>query len=104
MIEADIAVDVVCLQPRWIAHENVIYRLYLNDELLTERNWIWEQNIYIREQFLVSVEPYYSNTLKLEVIKDRMSLAQFAFNDLIVNSSPFQIPENKDHISFFASK
>ena len=100
MIDTEVAVDVVCLQPRWIAQENVIYRLYLNDELLTERNWIWEQNISIREQFTVSLDPNYSNLLKLELIKDRMSLAQFAFNDLVVNSVQKHIPDSKDSISF----
>ena len=103
MIEAEVAVDIVCLQPRWIAQENVIYRLYMNDELLTERNWIWEQNIFIRELFVVNVEPYYSNLLKLEILKDRTSLAQFAFRDLVVSGNSKKIPENKDSISFFHS-
>ena len=103
MIQADVAVDIVCLQPRWIVQENVIYRLYMNDELLTERNWIWEQNIFIRESFIVNVEPYYSNQLRLELIKDRKAMAQFAFRDLVVNGESKRIPESKDQVSFFAS-
>ena len=51
----------------------------------------------------IGVEPYYSNLLKLEVLKDRMSLAQFAFRDLVVSGNSKKIPENKDSISFFHS-
>ena len=33
-----------------------IYRLYVNDELFTERTWIWE-NVYLEEVIPILAEP-----------------------------------------------
>ena len=33
-----------------------IYRLYINDELFTERTWIWE-NVYLEEVIPILAEP-----------------------------------------------
>ena len=33
-----------------------IYRLYVNDELFTERTWIWE-NVYLEEVITILAEP-----------------------------------------------
>lgn len=33
-----------------------IYRLYVNNELFTERTWIWE-NVYLEEMIPISAEP-----------------------------------------------
>jgi len=33
-----------------------IYRLYVNDELFTERTWIWD-NVYLEETIPISAEP-----------------------------------------------
>jgi len=33
-----------------------IYRLYVNDELFTERTWIW-QNVYLEEVIPILAEP-----------------------------------------------
>ena len=35
-----------------------IYRLYINDELFTERTWIWaDSEIYLREEIQIDAEP-----------------------------------------------
>lgn len=34
-----------------------IYRLYTNDDLITERTWIWDTNVYIDECFHINVLP-----------------------------------------------
>ena len=51
-----IKVEVHCLQPRWADVEKCSYRLYLNDELMTERTWVWDINTWIEEQMLVEVD------------------------------------------------
>ena len=34
------------------------YRVYVNDELFTERTWIWsDSEIYLREQMQINAEP-----------------------------------------------
>ena len=34
-----------------------IYRVYVNDELFTERTWIWKDNFYLREEIQIEAEP-----------------------------------------------
>lgn len=34
-----------------------IYRLYVNDELFTERTWIWDSNTYLEESVPITAEP-----------------------------------------------
>jgi len=38
------------------ANQHPIYRLYVNDELFTERTWIW-QNVYLEEVIPILAEP-----------------------------------------------
>ena len=81
-----LSVEVHCLQPRWVEQENSKYRLYIDDELLTERNWIWNQSTYIVEHMVVDLEQNSSHTIKVEVIKTNPSyLTQLGLNNLIVN-------------------
>ena len=34
-----------------------IYRVYVNDELFTERTWIWQDDLYLREEIQIEAEP-----------------------------------------------
>jgi hypothetical protein len=34
-----------------------IYRVYVNDELFTERTWIWKENFYLREEIQIEANP-----------------------------------------------
>ena len=34
-----------------------IYRLYVNDELFTERTWTWQDDSYLREEIQIDAEP-----------------------------------------------
>ena len=34
-----------------------VYRAYVNDELFAERTWIWDNDIYLEEQFQIEAEP-----------------------------------------------
>ena len=34
-----------------------IYRVYVNDELFTERTWIWRDDFYLREEIQIEAEP-----------------------------------------------
>jgi hypothetical protein len=34
-----------------------IYRVYINDELFTERTWIWNANLYLKEDIQIQAEP-----------------------------------------------
>ena len=34
-----------------------IYRVYVNDELFNERTWIWQDDLYLREEIQIEAEP-----------------------------------------------
>lgn len=33
------------------------YRVYVNDELFTERTWVWQGDIYLEEHLQIEAEP-----------------------------------------------
>lgn len=89
MSEVNLKVQVHCLQPGWIEHENSRYRLYVNDDLITERTWIWNMDTYIEEELLVDVPEQVSHIIRLETILDNpRSLTQFGLQNLYVNGWP----------------
>jgi hypothetical protein len=89
MSEVSLRVQVHCLQPNWIKHENSRYRLYVNDDLITERTWIWNMNTYIEEELLVEVTEKISHIIRLETILDNpRSLTQFGLQNFYVNGWP----------------
>jgi hypothetical protein len=89
MSETSITVEVHALQPRWIYIEQPKYRLYVNNDLITERTWIWDLNTFIGESMYVDVPSRVSHTIRLELIKTRsMDLAQFELQNLKINGLP----------------
>jgi len=89
MSEVSLRVQVHCLQPNWIEHENSRYRLYVNDDLITERTWIWPMNTYIEEEVLVEVPEGLSHTVRLEtILENPRSLTQFGFQNFYINGWP----------------
>jgi hypothetical protein len=89
MNETAITVQIHALQPNWIEHEKPKYRLYINDDLITERTWIWDMQTYIEEDLRVEVSPGVNHTIRLDLIKDNpMHLAQFGLQNLRINGWP----------------
>jgi hypothetical protein len=97
-METSITVQVHALQPRWIDLEQPRYRIYVNDDLITERTWIWDLQIYVEESMCVDILPGVSHTVRLEVIKTKpMDLAQFGLQNLKINGS--SISDHSGHRS-----
>ena len=95
MKQTNITVEVHALQPRWIDIENPKYRLYVNDDLFTERSWIWNQKIFVRENLSVHLETGINHTIRVEIIKSNpMHLAQFGLQNLRIDNSDY---ETSDH-------
>ena len=44
------------------------YRIYVNDDLIVERDWIWDNNIYIEEDIWVDCELEQDCVVRLEPI------------------------------------
>ena len=88
MAEVNLKVQVQALQPGWIEYETNKYRIYVNDDLITERTWIWNLNTVIEEDIWIEVPPYISHIVRLESILDPKSIAQFGLRNFKVNNWP----------------
>jgi len=44
------------------------YRIYIDDDLMTERNWIWDQNTFICENLLVDLPTNSSHNIRVDVL------------------------------------
>ena len=89
MSEVSLRVQVHCLQPNWVEQENSRYRLYVNDDLITERTWIWPINTFIEEDLLVDVTERESHIVRIETILDNpRSVTQFGLQNFYVNGWP----------------
>ena len=89
MNETIITVQIHALQPNWIEHEKPRYRLYVNDDLITERTWIWDKQTYVEETMRVDVPPRINHTIRVDLNKtDPMHLAQFGLQNLLINGWP----------------
>jgi len=88
MAEVNLKVQVHVLQPRWIEYERNKYRLYVNDDLITERTWIWNIDTVIEEDIWVDVPTHISHIIRLEPILDHRSIVQFGLRTFRVNNWP----------------
>lgn len=97
-----IKVEVHCLQPRWADVEKCSYRLYLNDELMTERTWVWDITTWIEEQMLVEVDNNINHVIKVEVVKSTpMALTQLALRNVQINDIRSDDRDgHKDNVTF----
>ena len=63
MAAVNISIDVHCT----VGHGEPVYRIYVDNELLTERSWVWPSyEVLIKEIIEVNFEDYGLHTLKLE--------------------------------------
>ena len=76
----------ITLSPNYLKQIiNPIYRLYVDDDLITERNWIWDYNIVIDENLYIDTEIGSSYTIKVECLKFQPK--SFELKNLRVNGS-----------------
>ena len=88
-MEVHVTVQVHCIKPSWINYEKNRYRLYVNDYLLTERDWVWDADTYIEEAISIDVDPGSINFVKIEPILNPLnSVAKFGLRILKVNGFP----------------
>ena len=98
MSEVNLTVEIHCLKPSWVNYENNRYRLYVNDDLITERTWIWGSDTCIDENFYVDLIPGNFNSMRLETVPQANSVVEFEMRNFRINS--FSRPVAKSEITF----
>lgn len=99
-METHINIEVQCLKPSWVNYEKNRYRLYVDHDLLTERDWIWDLNTVIHEDFWVNLEPG-THTIRLEPVLQVKSVAQFGLRNFSLGNRPKpDLGDDKLELSF----
>lgn len=74
-------------------HTEPVYRLYVDNDLITERTWIWPNNtIYLNEELMVNLDPEKEHCLQIEVLpcnfNPQFEIRNFSVNDQITEHRP----------------
>jgi hypothetical protein len=80
MPAVNLTVEVHCVD----SVDQANYRLYNNNDLLTERTWIWDLNTLISENIWVDIPNNSTNTVRIELVTQNNSIAQIALRNLQV--------------------
>jgi hypothetical protein len=89
-----ITFDIFFQQPTWVAnhgekYKTNIYRIFINNELMTERNWIWGEDRYLREHIWAELESSYPyHELRFVPVLKNQAQAQFTLKNLRINGWP----------------
>ncbi len=110
MSELNLVFDVYGYRPSWVQKRDIVkdfekdlcnsrYRIYVNNDLIVERNWIWENNIFLRENMWIIAESSELN-LKLEPIIYNPIQIKFLIKNPIVNNIPIDFNSEQLELSF----
>jgi hypothetical protein len=92
-VVTNITVEVHCQQPPWAIHlwgdryRDSRYRIYVNNDLITERTWIWDNSILIQENLWINVNQTATHLLKLESVTNIPEQAKFSLGLLSANNN-----------------
>jgi hypothetical protein len=87
MTDINISVEIHPVGPNRIKRDQPKYRIYVNDELITERTWIWNKLAYIEEKLIVDLSNNVNHSIRVETIKnDPTHISRFILQNLICNN------------------
>ena len=94
MLEVNLIFEVHCRRPPWgiinsdAKFNDSRYRIYIDNNLITERSWVWDNNIFLCENMWIHGENNKKYTVKLEPVVCIPEQAKFRINNLkILNSN-----------------
>lgn len=100
MTELNILVDIRCARPNWVYAEHLkdqgfdqsSYRLYINNDLLTERSWAWSDEYTVVENIcIVNRKDLY--TLRIVPIIKARAQARFSMHNFRVANTTVDIKD-----------
>jgi hypothetical protein len=94
MRDFHLEIDISC-DPQNVQFKPV-YRLYVNDNLVTERNYIWESTHFIREHVFVKL-PDGQHSIRVETPKNQNNY--FRIHRVVYDGAPLRFINNTITIS-----
>lgn len=95
MIRTDLQFNVFC-DKQGKMKKDPIYRVYVDNELITERSYIWNEEHYLRENVPLFLEPG-RHILKIEDVIGS-SNAQFRINKVTLNGKPYELINGEEFV------
>ena len=95
--------------PKWVENQkiqsyeknflNSRYRIYVNNDLIVERNWLFDNNIFLRESLWLNciLKEY---TLKIEPIVFNLNQIKFFIKNPKVNNKSIDFNPDQLELSF----
>lgn len=94
MLEVNLIFEVHCQRPPWGIKNPVSkfldsrYRVYVNDDLITERSWIWDNNIFLKESVWITSIEGNEHTLKIQPVVYILEQAVFSVYNFVIANVP----------------
>ena len=102
MIETNLIFEVSCHRPPWAIKNNLSkftdsrYRIYANDDLITERSWIWNNGIKLLENIWLNLESNKEYKLRIEPVVAVPEQAKFNIDNFKITNSNADINKIDD--------
>lgn len=100
-------VDIHCREEAWAYelgstnYKKPVYRLYLNNELLTERTWIYSDDL-VREEIWVDIPRGFESTINLVPVMFDDKQATFGLDNLHADNFEVTVTWRNQHtITFY---
>jgi len=75
-----------------------IYRLYIDDDLITERKWIWDNSTFIDENLYINAPIDKNHTIKIECLK--FQPRSFELKNLRIDGAVVSDQEDSNKLRF----
>ena len=103
-----ISFDIECHRPLWVVarkyteYARAVYRVCVDDDLITERDWIWEEKFYLNENIIVNIESNLVHTLKILPVTFIKNYTTYIIRNLTIEDTVFNT--DKLEVSFKVNK
>lgn len=75
---------------------DIAYRLYINDIMIIERQWIWGNINFIKENILIDIPTKLNHKIIIEPLIKHNMQAVFTLNNLNIINQPFTYEQIND--------
>ena len=93
MREVNLTFEVSCQRPLWAIlgsfkdkFSDSRYRIYINNDLIVERNWIFDDSIFLLENIWINDDANTNYTLRLDPVVHIPEQAKFSVNNFKVTN------------------
>ena len=102
MVETNLIFEVLCYRPPWAIKNHLIkfsdskYRIYVNNDLITERSWLWNNDTKLLENIWLNLENNKEYKLRIEPVVTIPEQAKFSIHNFKITNSNVDINKIND--------